>query len=120
MLQVAVTRQNFFEIVTRVGHAMLKRVHLVFDLLESSERGQSRLMHCGARLEMNMLREQAELQSACADNITAIRSLFTSDQTEDCGLARAVPADQAHMFAGINLQAGATQHVLRAVRFMNV
>jgi len=33
MLQVAVTLENFVELVAGVRHAMLKVVHLVFDLL---------------------------------------------------------------------------------------
>src|ERR1044071_148419 len=37
LLQIAVTLENFFEIVAGFGHAMLELVHLVFDLLQTTE-----------------------------------------------------------------------------------
>jgi hypothetical protein len=40
MLEITVTLQNFFEIVAGICHAMLKLVHLVFDLLKTAERAQ--------------------------------------------------------------------------------
>src|SRR5205085_10338112 len=57
MLQIAVARQNFFQLIGGVAHTMLKLVHFMFDLLEMTERGQCRFMHSRTLIEMNVLRE---------------------------------------------------------------
>jgi hypothetical protein len=38
VLQIAVAFENFIEIISRFGHAMLKLVHLMFDLLQPAKR----------------------------------------------------------------------------------
>jgi hypothetical protein len=45
LLQIAVALENLFEIVAGIGHAMLELVHLVFDLLQTSERSEGRLVN---------------------------------------------------------------------------
>jgi hypothetical protein len=41
MLKIAVTFEDLFEVVTRFGHAMLELVHLMFDLLQTTESRES-------------------------------------------------------------------------------
>jgi hypothetical protein len=73
-----------------------------------------------ARLEVHVLVQQAELHVTSAHDIAAIRSFITSDETKDRTLARAVSADEPNMFAGIYLQSGTAQNILRAIGFINV
>jgi hypothetical protein len=58
---------------------MLKLVHLMLYLLKMTEGGEGGFMDGRTRLEMNVLREQAETHSARAHNVSAIRSLFIAD-----------------------------------------
>ena len=69
--------------------------------------------------EVDVLVQQAQLDSTRADHVTAIRSLFTSDKTEDRALARTVSTYKSDMFSGVHLQGRASQDVLNAVRLMN-
>jgi hypothetical protein len=41
MLKIAVTFEDLFEVVARFGHAMLELVHLMFDLLQTTESRES-------------------------------------------------------------------------------
>jgi hypothetical protein len=120
VLKIAVTLQNLFEIVTRISHAVLELVHLVFNLLKSPERAQRRFVNCRSRFEVNVLGQKTELQRAGARDFTAIGCFITSYEPKDGRLAGAVATDKPHVLARINLQARATQHVLRAVGFVNV
>ena len=45
MLQITVASQNFFEIITRIAHAVLELVHLVFNLLQAAECRQGRFVN---------------------------------------------------------------------------
>jgi len=90
MLQIAVTLENFVELVAGIGHAMLKIVHLVFDLLESTKGSECRLVDRRTRLEMNMLVQQSQLQTTSAHDVAAIGSLVTPDKTKDRAFARSV------------------------------
>ena len=69
---------------------------------------------------MNVLREQAETHPARAHNVSAIRSLFITDEAKDSRLPSAVPAHKPSVLTRIYLHGRATQDILRAVRFMNV
>jgi hypothetical protein len=53
-------------------------VHLVLDLLEMAEGRESGFMDGRARLEMNVLREQAQSHAARANHVSAIRRLFAA------------------------------------------
>lgn len=77
-------------------------------------------MDSGAGFEVNVLVQEAELDAARTHNIAAIRRLITSDETKDRALAGAVSTDESDVFARIHLQGTTTQHVLDAVRFVNV
>ena len=46
MLQIAIARQNLFEIVAGIRHAMLKLVHLVLNPLEMAKGRERRFVHC--------------------------------------------------------------------------
>src|SRR2546429_5962642 len=93
---------------------MLQFMQLVLDLLQMAKRGQRRFMHSRARLEVNMLRQQSELEPARPRNFAAIRSLFFVYQTENRGLARAVASDQTDVLTRIDLKRRAAQNSLRA------
>jgi hypothetical protein len=97
---------------------MLQLVHLVLDLLQPAKRGERRFVNRGTGFEMNVLVQQAEPQAARAHYVATIRRLITSDETEDRALACAVPAYKSDVFAGIDLQGRASQHVLNSVGLM--
>jgi hypothetical protein len=52
---------------------------------------------------MNVLVQQTQLDAPRAHDIAAIRRLVTADETEDCGLARAVSTYQSDVFSRIYL-----------------
>src|SRR2546426_758948 len=99
---------------------MLQLMHLVLDLLQMAKRRQRRFMHSRARVEVNMLGQQSELESAGTRNFAAIRSLFFVYQAKNRRLAGAVTSDQTDMLTGIDLKRGAAQNVLSAEGFVNV
>src|SRR5215510_7245430 len=103
LLQIAVALENFLEIVTGLRHAMFQLVHLVFDLLQTSERSESRLMNGRTRFEMNVLVQQAEFHSARANHVAAIGGFLGSDETKDGALAGAVATDKSDVLAGVHL-----------------
>ena len=70
-------------------------------------------------LEVDVLVQQAELHSARTHDVTTIRCLIASDETEDRALAGAVAADEPDVFTGVHLQRGAAQDILSAVGFKN-
>ena len=61
MLQVAVARKSLFQIVADVSHAMLKLVHLVFDLLKPAKCREGGFVYSRPGLEVNVLGQQTEL-----------------------------------------------------------
>src|SRR5262249_3757537 len=70
--------------------------------------------------EVDMLRQQTELQRARTCDLAAISRFVAGHQTKDRRLAGSVAAHKANVLARINLQRSATQDVLRAVGFENV
>ena len=72
-------------------------------------------MHGRSLFEMNVLREQPELQATRAYHFALIGRLFAVYEPEDCRLARAIPTHKSDVLARINLEASAAQNVLRAV-----
>jgi len=103
-----------------VGHAVLKLVHLVFDLLQPSKRCQRGLVHGRAGFEVNVLGQQSKFQASRAHNFTPIRRLFLGHQPKDRRLSGPVSSDQTDMLAGIDLERGAAQDILRSIGFENV
>jgi hypothetical protein len=79
-------------------------VHLVFDLLQATERGQRRLVYRRAWFEVNVLVQEAKLHVARAHYVAAIRCFFTSDETKDRALAGAVSTNEPNVFAGVHLE----------------
>jgi hypothetical protein len=68
---------------------------------------------------VDVLVQQSQLHAARTDHLASISRFFTSDESEDRSLAGAVSPDEPHMFAGIDLQRGTAQDVLRPIRLMN-
>jgi hypothetical protein len=120
VLEIAVTFEDLLEIVAGVGHAMFELVHFMFDLLETTKRGERRLVNRRTGLEVNMLVQQTQLHAARTHHITTIRGFITSDETKDRALTGAIAAYQSNVLARIHLQRRAAQDVLNAVRFMNL
>jgi hypothetical protein len=98
---------------------MLQLVHLMLNLLEVSERGESRFMDRRACLKVHVLRQQTQSQAPGLYDISSIGRLLPADHAEDSRFACAVPADQADVLAGVYLQRRATQDVLIGVGFEN-
>jgi hypothetical protein len=82
---------------------MFELVHLVFDLLQTSERSEGGFVNSGTGFKMNMLVQQTQLHAARANHVTAIGSLLCSDQTKDGALTRAVTTYETNMLAGVHL-----------------
>ena len=76
-------------------------------------------MDCGSGLEVYVLVQEAQLNTSRTDHVATIRSLITSDKTEDRTLSRAVSAYKSYVFSRIYLQRRASQHILNAVGLMN-
>ena len=104
MLQIAVTRKNFFQIVAGVGHAMLELMHFVFNLLQPAKGSERGFVNSRSFVEMNVLGQQTEFQSTRAHNLAAIGRLLQIYQSKDRGLARTIAADQPHVLARIDLE----------------
>ena len=120
VLQIAVALEHFLKIGIRLGHAMLKLVHLVFDLLQVTESGERRFVNGGAGFKVNVLRKQTQTRPTRTNHLTSVRRFFSVDETKDGCLAGAVASYQSHVFAGIYLQRRATQNILRAVGLVNI
>src|SRR5262249_34864671 len=103
MLQIAVALEHFLEIIAGFRHAMFQLVHLVFDLLQTSECGESRFMNGRAWFEVNVLVQQPEFYAARANHVTAISGFLSSNETKDGALAGAVATDEANVLAGVHL-----------------
>jgi hypothetical protein len=103
MLKIAVTREHLFEIFARVGHAMLKLVHFVFDQLKPAERGERGFVNRRAGFEMNMLCEQAKLQAARPHDVAAVNRFFSGNEPKDSRLACAVATYKSDVLARIDL-----------------
>lgn len=69
--------------------------------------------------EVNMLVQQAELQTTRAHNVAAIGRLVTSDESKDRALAGAIATHKSDVLAWIDLQRRAPQDILNAIRLMN-
>jgi hypothetical protein len=87
----------------------------MLDLLKTPKGSKSRLMDRRARLEVNMLVQQPQLQAARTHYVAAICCLITSDEPKDRALTGAIPADKSYVFSRIYLQRRASQHVLNTV-----
>ena len=120
VLQLAVAFEHRVQIVGRFGHAVFELVHLVLYRLKLAEGRERGFVDGRARLEVNVLFEQAEPQAARTHNVAAIRRLFAVDEAEQGGLARAVAAHQPDVLAGVDLQRRAAQDLLRRVGLVNV
>src|SRR5437867_5038584 len=77
-------------------------------------------MHGRSRFEMYMLCKQTKFQSPGSYHLAMIGRFLSINQTKDCRLARTIAAHQPDVLAGIHLERSAAQHVLRAVRFVNI
>jgi len=97
---------------------MLQLVHFMFDLLKPAKRSKRRLMDRRARLEVNVLVQQAQLDAARADHVAAIRCLISSDEAKDRALSGAVSAYKSYVFSRVHLQRGASQDILNTVGLM--
>jgi hypothetical protein len=120
MLEIAITFEHFVEIRVYFGHAMFELVHLVFNLLQATERSQRRFMHRGSRFKMNMLREQTKADASRPNHIPTVRRLLPAYQAKNGCLAGTVASYESHVFAGINLQSDATQNVVGGVGLVNI
>jgi hypothetical protein len=80
-------------LITGVCHPMFQVMHLVFDLLQTAERGERGFVNCRSLFEMDVLGQQPKLQTARAHHLAPVRSFFSGDQTEDRSLAGAIPAN---------------------------
>ena len=119
VLQITVAFEDLFQIVSRVGHAVLELVHLMLDLLQATKCCERRLVNSRASLEVDVLVQQAQLHATRAHNLAAIGRFLTTDQTKDRALAGAVSTDQSDVFSGIYLQRRATEDVPSSVGLMN-
>jgi hypothetical protein len=99
---------------------MLKLVHLVLYLLQVSEGRECGFMNGRTRLEVYVLREQAETHAARTHNVAFVRHFLAADETKDGRLPRPVAPYQSGMLALVDLQRCAAQDILRAIGFVNV
>ena len=77
-------------------------------------------MNCRAGLEVNVLVQQTEFDSARTHDVTPVRRFIASDETKDRALTGAVAAHKSDVLTRIYLQRCASQDVLNAVRFVDI
>jgi len=93
-------------------------VHLVLNLLKPAKCRKRGLMDRRSRLEVNVLVQQTQLHAARTHYVAAIRSLITSDKTEDRALSSAVSTYKSYVFSCVNLHRSASQDILNPVGLM--
>src|SRR5205085_5441937 len=120
VLKVAVAREHRVEVFRAFGHSVFELVHLVLDALKLAERSERCLVYGRARLEVNVLFEETQSESARAHNVAAVSRLLARDKAEQSGLPRAVSSDKPDVLARIHLKRRAAQDLLRAVRLLNI
>src|SRR5205085_1532828 len=120
VLEVAVAREHRVEVFRRFCHSVFELVHLVLDALKLAEGRERGLVYGRARLEVNVLFEEAQSESARAHNVAAVSRLLARDKAEQSGLPRAVSPDKPDVLARVDLKRRAAQDLLRAVRLLNI
>jgi hypothetical protein len=78
-------------------------MHLVLDLLQVAKGRQRRFVYGRSRLEVYVLSEQAKANTAGANQVATIGSLFAAKQAKDRRLAGAIAANKSYVLARINL-----------------
>jgi len=82
---------------------MLELVHLVLYLLEMTERRESRLMHRRPLLKLYVLVQETESHRSRSDDVAAICSFISGDETKHSTLSRAVATHKTNVLAGVYL-----------------
>jgi len=82
---------------------MFELVHLVLYLLEMTERSESRLMHRGSGLKLYVLVQKTQSHRSRSDDVAAIGSFISGDETKHRTLPRAVATDKTDVLAGVYL-----------------
>src|SRR2546426_5698497 len=109
---MAVTLQNLLQSISGLGHAMLKFVHLVLDLLQAAKSRKCGFVNRCAGFRMYMLSEQTKTNVTGANYIASVCCLLATDQSKDRGFPGAVATDKTDALARIYLQRCAPQNVL--------
>jgi hypothetical protein len=99
---------------------MLELVHFVFDLLQPAKRRERGFVHCRTSFKVNVLGQQTQLQTSRAHDVATVRGLFLRYQLENGRLARSVATYQTDVLAGIDLERGAAQYILRAEGLLDI
>ena len=71
-------------------------------------------------IEMYMLLEQTRFQPPGSYDLATIGRFLAINEAKDRCLARTIATHEADVLAGVYLERGAAQNILRAVRFVDI
>ena len=69
---------------------------------------------------MNMLIQKTQADAARFYYVAAVRRFFCAYQSKDCALAGAISSYKSDMFAGVDLQRGASEDVMSPIRLVYI
>ena len=98
-----------------IGHRVLQRLELVVQIADASAAGDRFVEHRAARHLLDVLAEVADGQLLRHRHVAFVRRFLADDHPEQRRLAGAVRADEADLFAGIELEGGVDEEDLPAV-----
>ncbi len=116
-LDLAEARQDLVHVVgaIRIRHRLVEPFELVVQRADAAAAGNRFVEHAAAGHLLDVLSKVANGQALGNGDVPLVRCLFSRDHPEERGLAGAVRADEAHLFARIELERGIDEKDLPAV-----
>ena len=105
------------QVLVSPGELVGQLLHLLLHGLQVVEGRPKDLLHGKARGKDRDLGDEAHALAGGDDHITAVGMLLAGEDSEESGLARAVPAQDAHPLAGVHLEGEAVEDRLTHLVF---
>ena len=103
-----------------IFHGVLQRFELVMQVADAAAAGDGFVEHGAALHLFDVLAEVADGELLRDGDLAFVGVFFADDHAEEGGLAGAVGADQADLFAGVELEGGVDEDELLAVLLIDV
>ena len=104
----------------RIRHRVLQILELVMQIADAAAAGDGLVEHRAARHLLDVLAEVADGQLLRHRDVAFVGRFLADDHAEERGLAGAVRADQADLFARVELEGGVDEEELLAVLLADV
>ena len=117
LLHFAEARQDAVHVVgaRRIRHRVLQLFELVMKIADAAAAENRLVEHRAAGHLLDVLAEVADRQLLRHRDVAFVRHFFADDHPEERRLAGAVRADEADLFAGVELEGGVDEQDLPAV-----